>query len=136
MKRAVLHRTAATGAASILALIGIVAMPSGGLVGASPGGPSHHVLLISVDGLHQSDLVQCEANNECPNLASLAGFGTTYTKAMTSEPSHSPPGTMGLLTGGDPKLTGVYYDDSYDRTMFFPAALEPTGTQDCSGTPG
>jgi hypothetical protein len=43
---------------------------------------------------------------------------------------------MGLVTGGDPKLTGVYYDDSYDRTMFAPPAQTASGTQDCSGTPG
>jgi hypothetical protein len=55
---------------------------------------------------------------------------------MTSEPSDSAPGTMGIFTGADPKLTGVYYDDSYDRTMFTPAAQTSTGTQDCTGTPG
>jgi hypothetical protein len=110
---------------------------SGGFAGGAPAkGPSQHVLLISIDGFHQSDLTQCEANNECPNLASLAGYGTTYTEANTSEPSDSAPGTMGLLTGADPKLTGVYYDDSYDRTMFPPAAQTSTGTQNCSGTPG
>lgn len=126
----------AAGVASILGLIGTLVVPTG-LVGADrPGGPSHHVLLISVDGLHASDLAQCEANHECPNLAALAGDGTTYTQAMTSEPSDSAPGTMALLTGGDPKLTGVYYDDSYDRTMYAPAAQTPTGTQDCSGAPG
>jgi hypothetical protein len=44
---------------------------------------------------------------------------------------------MALATGGTPKLTGVYYDDSYDRTMFTPPAQLPTGTvQDCSTTPG
>ena len=43
---------------------------------------------------------------------------------------------MALLTGGDPKLTGVYYDDSYDRTMYTPAAQTPGGTQDCSGPAG
>ncbi len=136
MKRVARHRAAAVGAASILGLLGMAVVPLGGPAGATRSGPSKHVLLISIDGLHQSDLAQCEANHECPNLASLAGDGTTYTQAMTSEPSDSAPGTMGLLTGGDPKLTGVYYDDSYDRTMYFPAALTPTGTQDCSGAPG
>jgi hypothetical protein len=109
---------------------------SSGLGGASGPATSRHVLLISIDGFHQSDLVQCEANNECPNLAMLAGHGTTYTNAMTSEPSDSAPGTMALATGSDPKLTGVYYDDSYDRTMFTPAAQTGTGTQTCTSTPG
>jgi hypothetical protein len=43
---------------------------------------------------------------------------------------------MGLVTGGDPKLTGVYYDDAYDRTMYTPPAQTKTGTQDCSGPAG
>jgi hypothetical protein len=136
MKRVVPRRAFAAGAASILGLIGVMSL-SGGLAGGAPAkGPSQHVLLISIDGFHQSDLTQCEANNECPNLASLAGYGTTYSNANTSEPSDSAPGTMGLLTGADPKLTGVYYDDSYDRTMYKPAAQEPSGTQNCTGPAG
>jgi hypothetical protein len=86
--------------------------------------------------MHASDLTQCESDGDCPNLAMLAGDGTTYAHAMTSEPSDSAPGTMGLLTGADPKLTGVYYDDSYDRTMYKPAAQTATSTQDCSGPAG
>jgi len=59
-------------------------------------------------------------------LASLAHYGTTYTDAHTSEPSDSAPGLMALATGGDPKLTGVYYDDSYDRTIYAPPAQTAT----------
>jgi hypothetical protein len=43
---------------------------------------------------------------------------------------------MALLTGGDPRLTGVYYDDSYDRTMYTPAAQEASGIQNCTGPAG
>lgn len=43
---------------------------------------------------------------------------------------------MALFTGATPKLSGVYYDDSYDRTFFAPTAQTATGTQDCSGPPG
>ena len=120
------------------ALLGAVSLTLGLTVtaGATPAGTSKHVLLISIDGFHASDLATCEAKGECPNLASLSGYGTTYSSAMTSEPSDSAPGTMALLTGADPKLTGVYYDDSYDRTMYTPAAQTPTGTQDCSGPAG
>jgi hypothetical protein len=106
------------------------------VAGGSRSGHYQHVLLISIDGLHASDLAQCEANGDCPNLAALAGDGTTYTRAMTSEPSDSAPGTMALLTGADPKLSGVYYDDSYDRTMYQPAAQTATSTQDCTGPAG
>jgi hypothetical protein len=137
MKRAAPRRAFAAGAASILGLIGVISLSSGGLAGGAPAkGPSQHVLLISIDGFHQSDLTQCEANNQCPNLASLAGYGTTYSNANTSEPSDSAPGTMALLTGGDPKLTGVYYDDSYDRTMYPPAAQTTAGVQNCTGPAG
>ncbi len=135
MKRNVRGRVAGAGVASLLGLTGLFVVPTG-LAGGDTFHSSRHVLLISVDGLHASDLAQCEANHECPNLASLAGSGTTYTNAMTSEPSDSAPGVMALLTGADPKLSGVYYDDTYDRSMYAPAAQTPTGTQDCSGPPG
>ena len=110
--------------------------------GAVSGGTAKHVLLISVDGLHASDLATCEANaaasqpGGCPTLATLAGDGTTYTDAHTSQPSDSAPGLMALVTGGDPKLTGVYYDDSYDRTGYKPAAQIPSGIQNCAGPAG
>jgi hypothetical protein len=108
----------------------------GGFAGAAPAGPSKHVLLISIDGFHASDLATCEAQRQCPNLASLAGDGTTYSSAKTSEPSDSAPGLMGLVTGGDPKLTGVYYDDSYDRTIYAPPAQTSTLSQNCTGPAG
>ena len=97
---------------------------------------SGHVLLISIDGFHASDLATCETQGLCPNLASLAHYGTTYTNAHTSEPSDSAPGLMALATGGDPKLTGVYYDDSYDRTAYAPPAQTPTLSQNCTGPAG
>jgi hypothetical protein len=135
MHRIVRGRIAGVGAALTLGLVGLLTVPSS-LVGAKSSGPSHHVLLISVDGLHASDLAQCETNGQCPNLAALAGVGTTYTNATTSQPSDSAPGLMGLVTGGDPKLTGVYYDDSYSRDMYTPAAQTASGTQNCSGPSG
>ena len=98
--------------------------------------PARHVLLISVDGLHASDVTTCMAAHLCPNIANLSAQGTSYSQVSTSEPSDSSPGLMALATGGTPKLTGVYYDDSYDRTMFTPAAQTPTSIQDCSGAPG
>lgn len=131
-------RVAGVGAALIaplVMLVGLLTVPSSP-VGAKPSGPSKHVLLISVDGLHASDLTKCEALNLCPNLKSLAMGGTTYSNAHTSEPSDSAPGLMALVTGGDPKLTGVYYDDSYDRTQYAPPAQTPSLSQDCSGPAG
>lgn len=106
------------------------------IVAAKEAPATRHVLLISVDGLHASDVTQCIADGLCPTIAELSAAGTTYANASTSEPSDSSPGLMALVTGATPKLTGVYYDDSYDRTMFAPPAQTATGTQDCSGAPG
>lgn len=95
-----------------------------------------HVLLISVDGLHASDVNQCVALGICPTIEALGEAGTTYADAQASVPSDSSPGLVALVSGASPKLSGVYYDDSYDRTMYAPPAQTPSGTQDCSGAPG
>jgi hypothetical protein len=140
LRRSRRWKAAALGAAVAGLLVPIVSMS--GRVAATPTGTSRHVLLISVDGLHASDLATCEAQaaaqrpGGCPTLASLAGFGTTFSAAHTSTPSDSAPGLMALVTGGDPKLTGVYYDDSYDRNGYPAPAQVASGIQDCSGPAG
>jgi hypothetical protein len=95
-----------------------------------------HVLLISIDGLHQSDLAKWVSENPSSVLAKLSGAGTTFTQASTSRPSDSFPGLLAPLTGGLPRTTGVFYDDSYDRALFSPPAQSPGLMQNCSGTPG
>jgi hypothetical protein len=100
------------------------------------GGLKHrieHVLLLSIDGFHAVDLSNCTASRLCPSLAGLAQHGTTYTNAFTTKPSDSFPGLLAQLTGGTPKSTGVYYDDSYDRTLFAPAAQS---SAPCTSGPG
>ncbi len=87
-----------------------------------------HVLAISVDGLHQSDLAWYVRNHPNSELAALAGGGAEYANAQTQIPSDSFPGTVGEFSGGDPRVTGVYYDDTYNH------ALLPPGTTKC--TPG
>lgn len=87
------------------------------------------VLLISVDGMHQVDLQKWIDGNPTSALAALAKAGIVYSNARTTTPSDSFPGLLALVTGGTPKSTGVYYDDSYDRTMYPPGS-------DCSGTAG
>jgi hypothetical protein len=91
------------------------------------------VLLLSIDGFHAVDLSKCIASGLCPNLAGLAAHGTTYANASTTKPSDSFPGLLAQLTGGTSKSTGVYYDDSYDRTMFAPAGSPPAP---CASGPG
>ena len=88
-----------------------------------------HVLLISVDGMHEVDAARFIAGHPDSTLAALAGSGVEYTDAHTPTPSDSFPGLVALVTGGTPKTTGVYYDDSYDRTLFPPGS-------NCQGDPG
>jgi hypothetical protein len=52
-----------------------------------------------------------------------------YTAAHTPTPSDSFPGLLALITGGNPISTGVFYDDSYDRTLYAPGSK-------CQGSPG
>ena len=80
-----------------------------------------HVLLLSVDGLHAVDLANCQSTGTCPHLAQLIAHGITYTNATTTKPSDSFPGMLAQVTGATSKSTGVFYDDSYDRTLFAPS---------------
>jgi hypothetical protein len=89
-----------------------------------------HVLLVSIDGFHAVDLAICVANGTCPNLEKLTYHGFTYTNASTTKPSDSFPGLLAQITGGTSKSTGVFYDDSYDRTLFAP------GSPGCTSGPG
>jgi hypothetical protein len=92
------------------------------------GKSSKHVLLLSVDGLHQKDLDWYVRAHPASALAELVNGGTSYTHAQTPVPSDSFPGLVGQLTGGNPGTTGIYYDDTYNR------ALLPAGTTDCKNT--
>ncbi|MFI5823784.1 alkaline phosphatase family protein [Streptomyces rishiriensis] len=87
--------------------------------------PAKHVLLISVDGLHQTDLAWYVSRNPNSALARLVGGGVEYIHAKTTTPSDSFPGMVAQATGGGPGTTGVYYDDTYN------AALLPAGTTNC-----
>jgi phospholipase C len=82
----------------------------------------NHVLMLSVDGLHASDLANYVKTNPDSNMAALSQHGVTYSHASTSKPSDSFPGLLALVTGGSPESTGVYYDNSYDRTLLPPVA--------------
>jgi len=84
-----------------------------------------HVLLISVDGLHAVDLTRYVAGHPASTLAQLTHQGTTFPNASSAKPSDSYPGLLAMITGGSPRSTGVFYDDSYDRL------LSPPGS-DCS----
>ena len=127
MKRVAPRRALAAGTVATLGLIGMITLPSSGLVGADAHNQSKHVLLISVDGMHQSDLDWYVANHPASELARLATGGAEYTNAQTPDPSDSDPAGTGLMTGADPNVLGIYYDDEYSHGVF------PPGTTNCSG---
>lgn len=85
--------------------------------------PTHrrnHVLLISVDGMHQSDMNWYVAHHPRSALAKLTHTSIKYTNARTSNPSDSDPGGTALMTGGNPRSTGVYYDVEYSHKVNAP----------------
>ena len=95
----------AAGAIGGLAAVGSAHSDQGG---SDPGkSPIKHVLLISVDGMHQSDLNWYIAQNPGSELAKLASEGAEFTNNHTSVPSDSDPGGTALMTGGDPRATGA-----------------------------
>src|SRR5258706_3273819 len=81
-----------------------------------------HVVLVSVDGLHELDLATFIASHPASTLARLADPGVQYTNAHAPTPTDPFPWLVALVTGGTPKTTGVYYDDSFDRTLFPPGS--------------
>ncbi len=110
-----------------LAATGLAASLAAAPPVAADDGAARHVLLISVDGMHQSDLVWYVSHHPRSALASLVDRGVEYTHAQTPFPSDSFPGMVGQVTGGNPKTTGVYYDDTFNH------ALLPAGTTSCTG---
>ena len=103
------------------------------LMGASAtafGAPAYkHVLMISIDGLHGFDVSNYAAAKPDSAMAKLLKTGIFYPSALTTAPSDSFPGLVAQVTGGTPASTGIYYDDSYDRSYFAPGS-------DCKGKPG
>src|SRR5258706_2712271 len=91
--------------------------------------PYKHVLLISVDGLHALDLAEYSAAHPASTFAALMHDGVVYPNALTTMPSDSFPGLLAQVSGGSPRTTGVFYDDSFDRTYFAPDS-------NCAGDPG
>ena len=89
-----------------------------------------HVLLVSVDGLHALDVANYIEAHPDSALAELSNHGVTFSNARTPANSDSFPGLLALVTGGSPITHGLFYDVSYDRTIF-----DPTNVT-CKGAPG
>jgi hypothetical protein len=108
------------------------------------GGKIRHVLLISIDGMHALDFINCSkgisgANDGqpyCPNLAELGETGVSYLDTATSKPSDSFPGLMALMTGGSPRTVGAFYDVAYDRSLAPPKVTTGNGLAGGTCTPG
>ncbi|CAG8674547.1 8162_t:CDS:2, partial [Scutellospora calospora] len=71
-----------------------------------------HVLLISIDGLHQKDVDVFTSANPKSTLAKILKHSVYFKNAKDALPTDSFPGLLAQLTGGHPKTTGVWYDNS------------------------
>ena len=73
---------------AVAALAGVAVVATGAVSAASAAAPARiqHVLLISVDGLHQSDLEWYVANHPSSELAKLMHSGAEFSNAKTSDP--------------------------------------------------
>ena len=102
------------------------------------------VLLISVDGMHAVDFLNCAngmsgVNNGepfCTAIAALGKTGVNYVAASTSKPSDSFPGLTAIITGGSPAVTGIYYDVAYSRNLDGPAKTTGNGNAAAPCTAG
>jgi type I phosphodiesterase/nucleotide pyrophosphatase len=133
MRRTMVGRASvvAGGVAALLAGTALASSSAGASEQARAGGGRgdqvRHVLLISVDGLHQQDLAWYVQHYPHSVLAGLEHRGVEYSDAMTPFPSDSSPGMTAQVTGGDPGVTGIYYDDTWNHDLF------PAGTTNCTG---
>jgi hypothetical protein len=130
MNQSVRKKCVVGAAAGILLLASTVAynsysQPQGFL--DDSGHKIRRVLLISIDGMHSVDFLNCAKGGYCPNLAALAGTGVNYLNSSTSKPSDSFPGLMALMTGGSPRTYGAFYDVAYDRSLDPPEVTTGNG---------
>ena len=114
-----ISRIVSSGIGAALTLAGLTAAP----VVAEESDPIKHVLLISVDGLHEIDVRNYIHAHKNSAFERLQRHGVYYANASASLPSDSFPGLTALVTGASPRTAGIYYDDSYDRTLSPPGDL-------------
>jgi hypothetical protein len=90
-----------------------------------------HVLVLSIDGMHALDFDLWVKTFPNSAIAQLAGRGLNFTNASTTKPSDSIPSTAAIFSGGTPAVTGMYYDDAYNRGWYPPSdttCAPPIGT--------
>lgn len=105
------------------ALLALSAVPAAAQVRypIAQGSPRHAVMIF-IDGF-RADLLDAEI---APHIAALAGVGVRFANAEVGFPSDSMPGILGPLTGAPPRVTGIPYDEYYDR--HYRLAVEMTET--------
>jgi len=114
------------------AAIGALALAVSVGAGHADGKSIRRVLLISIDGMHAIDLINCVSGVQggspyCPNLAALKATGVDYLDASTSKPSDSFPGLTALVSGSSPRTAGAFYDVAYDRYLAPPTITTGNG---------
>ena len=62
-------------------------------------------------------------------MALLLKNAVLYTDVIGSMPTDSFPGTAALYTGATPRTTGIWYDDTWDRSLY-------SADSNCTGPPG
>jgi hypothetical protein len=116
------------------AFLFVVSIPLLNAASTAPStGKYQRVLLVSIDGMHAVDYLNCSQGVKginggqpyCSNLAKLGATAVNYLDTSTSRPSDSFPGLMAIVTGGTPRLMGVFYDVAYDRV--FAPPIKTTG---------
>ena len=117
-------------AALLLGLLGAIKLASAQADVVLQDGKIRHVLLISIDGLHALDVANYVEAQPGSALDELSEHGVTFSNARTPANSDSFPGLLALVTGGSPRTHGLFYDYSYDRTIWAP------DNTTCSGKPG
>jgi hypothetical protein len=107
-------------------------------------GGIRHVLLVSIDGMHAVDYLNCSRGIKtvnggapyCPNLAELGETAVNYLDTSTSRPSDSFPGLTAIISGSSPRTAGAYYDVAYDRVLAPPTIATGNGVAGGTCTAG
>ncbi|KAK1085679.1 hypothetical protein LTR48_004307 [Friedmanniomyces endolithicus] len=90
-------------------------------------GEYKQVVMLSFDGMHQFDLMDYVAKYPNSTWATIIlKNGIMYENARASEPSDSFPATTALFCGASPRVSGIWWDDVYDRALY-PAGSNCTG---------
>jgi hypothetical protein len=108
-----------------------------------PAAQFQHVLLVSIDGMHVVDYLNCSqgvpgvngGQPYCPNLAKLGAQAVNYLETSTSRPSDSFPGLTTIVSGATPRLHGAFYDVAYDRVLAPPIRKTGNGLKGGPCTP-